>query len=108
MSYRCKDREDERKDSLNHRCRYISPVFLFAECDSVYEDTDCHDGCVLASPGYPGLYPPNIRCRYLITSGPRISIAINFTAVLLPYKVGQLLLVLASSAKPLRGAHACV
>ncbi|XP_018312084.1 uncharacterized protein [Mycetomoellerius zeteki] len=55
------------------------------ECDSVYEDTDCHDGCVLASPGYPGLYPPNIRCRYLITSGPRISIAINFTAVLLPY-----------------------
>ncbi|EGI58370.1 hypothetical protein G5I_13535 [Acromyrmex echinatior] len=57
------------------------------ECDSVYEDTDCHDGCVLASPGYPGLYPPNIRCRYLITSGPRISIAINFTAVLLPYNL---------------------
>ncbi|XP_076237121.1 uncharacterized protein LOC143180943 [Calliopsis andreniformis] len=55
------------------------------ECDWVYEDTDCHDGCVLASPGYPGLYPPNVRCRYLITSGPRMSIAINFTAVLLPY-----------------------
>nr|KAF7417080.1 hypothetical protein H0235_011611 [Vespula pensylvanica] len=56
------------------------------ECDWVYENTDCHDGCVLASPGYPGLYPPNIRCRYLITSGPRVSIAINFTAVLLPHK----------------------
>nr|XP_003706760.1 PREDICTED: uncharacterized protein LOC100877900 [Megachile rotundata] len=55
------------------------------ECDWVYEDTDCHDGCILASPGYPGLYPPNIRCRYLITSGTRMSIAINFTAVLLPY-----------------------
>ncbi|XP_076760042.1 uncharacterized protein LOC143428794 [Xylocopa sonorina] len=55
------------------------------ECDWVYEDTDCHDGCVLASPGYPGLYPPNIRCLYLITSDPRMSIAINFTAVLLPY-----------------------
>ncbi|KAF7393880.1 hypothetical protein V1477_008842 [Vespula maculifrons] len=55
------------------------------ECDWVYENTDCHDGCVLASPGYPGLYPPNIRCRYLITSGPRVSIAINFTAVLLPH-----------------------
>ncbi|KAG7206256.1 hypothetical protein KM043_003648 [Ampulex compressa] len=55
------------------------------ECDWVYEDTDCHDGCVLASPGYPGLYPPNIRCLYLITAGPRISIGINFTAVLLPY-----------------------
>ncbi|XP_043253093.1 uncharacterized protein LOC122397767 [Colletes gigas] len=55
------------------------------ECDWVYEDTDCHDGCVLASPGYPGLYPPSIRCLYLITSGPRMSIAINFTAVLLPY-----------------------
>ncbi|XP_054006507.1 uncharacterized protein LOC128891206 [Hylaeus anthracinus] len=54
------------------------------ECDWVYEDTDCHDGCVLASPGYPGLYPPNIRCLYLITSGPRMSIAINFSSVLLP------------------------
>ncbi|XP_017762965.1 PREDICTED: uncharacterized protein LOC108552808 [Eufriesea mexicana] len=54
------------------------------ECDWVYEDTECHNGCVLASPGYPGLYPPNIRCRYLITAGPRMSIAINFTAVLLP------------------------
>ncbi|KOC67493.1 hypothetical protein WH47_10945 [Habropoda laboriosa] len=56
------------------------------ECDWVYEDTDCRDGCVLASPGYPGLYPPNIRCLYLITSGQRMSIAINFTDVLLPYK----------------------
>ncbi|XP_015187832.1 PREDICTED: uncharacterized protein LOC107072421 [Polistes dominula] len=55
------------------------------ECDWIYENTDCQDGCVLASPGYPGLYPPNIRCRYLITSGPRVSIAINFTAVLLPH-----------------------
>ncbi|XP_029034401.1 uncharacterized protein LOC114871949 [Osmia bicornis bicornis] len=55
------------------------------ECDWVYEDTDCHDGCVLASPGYPGQYPSNIRCRYLITSGPRMSIAINFTNVFLPY-----------------------
>ncbi|PBC34598.1 Cubilin [Apis cerana cerana] len=56
------------------------------ECDWVYKDTDCLDGCVLASPGYPGLYPPNIRCLYSITSGPRMSIAINFTAVLLPEK----------------------
>ncbi|XP_031368790.1 uncharacterized protein LOC102680309 isoform X5 [Apis dorsata] len=56
------------------------------ECDWIYNDTDCLDGCVLASPGYPGLYPPNIRCLYSITSGPRMSIAINFTAVLLPEK----------------------
>ncbi|XP_071862957.1 uncharacterized protein [Bombus fervidus] len=56
------------------------------ECDWYYKDTDCLDGCVLASPGYPGLYPPNIRCLYSITSGPRMSIAINFTAVLLPEK----------------------
>ncbi|KZC07540.1 PREDICTED: uncharacterized protein LOC107185845 [Dufourea novaeangliae] len=54
------------------------------ECNWVYKDTNCRGGCVLASPGYPGLYPPNIRCRYLITSDPRMSIAINFTAVLLP------------------------
>ncbi|XP_003394054.1 uncharacterized protein LOC100643756 [Bombus terrestris] len=56
------------------------------ECDWYYKDTDCLNGCVLASPGYPGLYPPNIRCLYSITSGPRMSIAINFTAVLLPEK----------------------
>ncbi|XP_076303892.1 cubilin isoform X1 [Lasioglossum baleicum] len=54
------------------------------ECDWLYEDTECHDGCVLASPGHPGLYPPNSRCLYLITSSPRMSIAINFTGVLLP------------------------
>lgn len=64
-----------------HKCFYV-----LLECDWYYKDTDCLDGCVLASPGYPGLYPPNIRCLYSITSGPRMSIAINFTAVLLPEK----------------------
>ncbi|XP_078040773.1 uncharacterized protein LOC144472018 [Augochlora pura] len=57
---------------------------LFSECDWTYNDDDCYDGCVLASPGHPGLYPPNSRCLYLITSSPRKSIAINFTSVLLP------------------------
>ncbi|XP_046619142.1 uncharacterized protein LOC124304671 [Neodiprion virginianus] len=55
------------------------------ECDWVYEDTDCRKECVLASPGYPGVYAPNTRCRYLVTSGPHVAVTIKFTAVLLPY-----------------------
>ncbi|XP_033212301.1 uncharacterized protein LOC117169901 [Belonocnema kinseyi] len=55
------------------------------ECDWVYEDMDCPRDCVLASPGYPGVYAPNTRCRYLITSSRQVSIAINFTAVLMPH-----------------------
>lgn len=66
--------------SIKTKSNYVS------DCDWVYEDVDCHGGCVLASPGYPGLYPPNIRCRYLITAGFRVSIALNFSSVLLPHK----------------------
>ncbi|XP_023248428.1 uncharacterized protein LOC106647468 [Copidosoma floridanum] len=54
------------------------------ECDWIYEEHQCHRGCVLASPGYPGLYPPNSRCRYLITSNRTVTINISFTAVLMP------------------------
>ncbi|XP_043281028.1 uncharacterized protein [Venturia canescens] len=54
------------------------------ECDWVYEDC-LHEDCVLASPGYPGLYPPNSRCRYWITSETSVSITITFVSVLLSY-----------------------
>ncbi|XP_011494413.1 PREDICTED: uncharacterized protein LOC105359497 [Ceratosolen solmsi marchali] len=56
------------------------------DCDWVYEENQCHRGCVLASPGYPGLYPPNSRCRFLITANSTVSINISFTAVLMPVK----------------------
>lgn len=55
------------------------------ECDWVYEDMECPRDCILASPGYPGVYAPNMRCRYLITSSRQVSIVINFTAVLMPH-----------------------
>ncbi|XP_020710895.2 uncharacterized protein LOC105690974 [Athalia rosae] len=55
-------------------------------CDWVYEDTDCrHKDCVIATPGYPGVYASNSRCRYLVTSGPRVSVTIKFNAVMLPH-----------------------
>ncbi|KAJ8678959.1 hypothetical protein QAD02_014746, partial [Eretmocerus hayati] len=55
-------------------------------CDWVYEEEHCRGGCVLASPGYPGLYPPNTRCRYLITANVPVSINVAFNAVLMPQK----------------------
>ncbi|XP_044006898.1 uncharacterized protein LOC122851614 [Aphidius gifuensis] len=54
------------------------------DCDWVYEDCINND-CILASPAYPGLYPPNVRCRYLIKTNASVSITIVFSSVLLSY-----------------------
>ncbi|XP_063994999.1 uncharacterized protein LOC135172682 [Diachasmimorpha longicaudata] len=55
-----------------------------SECDWVYEDCINHD-CILASPAYPGLYPPNVKCHYLIKSNGSVSITVIFTTVRLSY-----------------------
>ncbi|XP_017786083.1 PREDICTED: uncharacterized protein LOC108569152 [Nicrophorus vespilloides] len=57
------------------------------DCDWLYQDSCEKQGqCVLASPGYPGIYPPNRQCRYHIRTGSseRTHVKITFTSLLLP------------------------
>ncbi|XP_028178180.1 uncharacterized protein LOC114365738 [Ostrinia furnacalis] len=57
------------------------------DCDWMYQDVSCRapGSCVLASPGYPGLYPPHRRCRYLFaTNSVNTRVKIIFTSILLP------------------------
>ncbi|XP_063548395.1 uncharacterized protein LOC134755756 [Cydia strobilella] len=57
------------------------------DCDWLYQDVSCRgpSPCVLASPGYPGLYPPHRRCRYLFaTNSVNTRVKIIFTSILLP------------------------
>ncbi|KAJ8736263.1 hypothetical protein PYW08_006919 [Mythimna loreyi] len=57
------------------------------DCDWLYQDVSCRGpgSCVLASPGYPGLYPPHRRCRYLFaTNSVHTRVKIMFTSILLP------------------------
>ncbi|CAG7720592.1 unnamed protein product, partial [Allacma fusca] len=53
-------------------------------CDWSYESCWSHE-CVLASPGYPGLFPPNRRCRYFIsTNSTKARIRLHFQSISLP------------------------
>ncbi|XP_022116712.2 uncharacterized protein LOC110994403 [Pieris rapae] len=57
------------------------------DCDWLYQDVSCRTpgSCVLASPGYPGLYPPHRRCRYLFaTNSAHTRVKIIFTSIILP------------------------
>ncbi|XP_014367057.1 uncharacterized protein LOC106717659 [Papilio machaon] len=58
------------------------------DCDWLYQDISCRGAgtCVLASPGYPGLYPPHRRCRYLFaTNSVHTRVRIIFSSILLPH-----------------------
>ncbi|KAH9628154.1 hypothetical protein HF086_018370 [Spodoptera exigua] len=72
--------------ALNFLC-FID--FFLTDCDWLYQDVSCRGSgtCVLASPGYPGLYPPHRRCRYLFaTNSVHTRVKIIFTSILLPRK----------------------
>ncbi|XP_073994280.1 uncharacterized protein isoform X2 [Rhodnius prolixus] len=56
------------------------------ECDWAYEEQKCRvTGCEIASPGYPGLYPPNSRCLYHVTTLHSTIVKLSFRALHLPH-----------------------
>nr|XP_045614075.1 uncharacterized protein LOC123767937 [Procambarus clarkii] len=40
----------------------------YTACDWVYQDVHCtrRGDCEITSPGFPGMYPAHVRCRYLV------------------------------------------
>ncbi|XP_064651759.1 tolloid-like protein 1 isoform X1 [Lineus longissimus] len=46
------------------------------KCDWRIPINDCSNGCFFVTPGYPGIYPPNTKCRYYLTNvvGERIEL----------------------------------
>ena len=67
------------------------PIFLlFQDCDWIFDEETCADDgvgnskCQIASPGFPGVYPPQRRCRYLFNINTGSSIRLNFTHFNLP------------------------
>lgn len=71
--------------------RSHSAIFstFFSDCDWLYQDFTCRTpgSCILTSPGFPGLYPPNIVCKYHIAiSSIQTRVKISFASLLLPQK----------------------
>lgn len=58
-------------------------------CDWLYQDVACRTSatpCVLASPGYPGVYPPARLCNYHVTtSSMSTRVRLVLTSLLLPH-----------------------
>jgi len=59
------------------------------DCDWNYQQTEClgkyNNSCSMATPGYPGLYPPSRTCRYRIAlHSPFLPLTLRFESVHLP------------------------
>ena len=70
---------------------YMHSLARALDCDWHYQQADCLAGakynntCRMASPGYPGLYPPNRKCRYHVAiQSPFQPLTLQFTSVQLP------------------------
>lgn len=66
-------------------------LYFFAAdgCDWIFEEDACKKrkgGCQIASPSYPGIYPPNSRCWYRIraSSGKDSQVRLTFNQFQLP------------------------
>lgn len=66
----------------------LAKVFCFAHvlvCDWTFDNCWNAEQCVLTSPGFPGLYPPYRRCRYLLNANQTTdSIRVHFNWLSLP------------------------
>ena len=68
---------------LHHFCSLIYCL----DCVWKFEEELCQQNgqCQIASPGYPGIYPPNTRCRFHLQSSSKgAQIKVTFTRFNLP------------------------
>ena len=56
----------------------IDKHFLFPGCFYSYDEAGCEGiECRISSPGYPGIYPQNTTCTYIVSSRPETLVRIS-------------------------------